>query len=380
MKVRKISAMLVGAMILSVLAGCGKSEDTAIKEMQGRYSQYVTLGQYKGVEYTPQNTEVTDDDIQSAIDNLISQNTIPNNVYDKTATMGDAVNIDYVGSIDGEEFEGGNTQGAGTEITLGSSGYIDNFDEQIAGHTPGDSFDVNVTFPDDYQNADLAGKAAVFATTLNFIVGEPTVPEYDDVLVASATDYKTTSEFESAKRTELEEQNEKSDLESNKATLMKKVMDASNVSEYPEQEITERMQSIIDNVTESAESNGIDLATYLSYYGYDEEGFKTQIKQSVEDYIREKMVVVTIAEAEKIEVTEEEVEAKKQELLDQTGLQDIEALKKTYGYDDEDFSYEIIYDKVRDFVYNNAVQVEATATDASASDGAMVDDYGTDDE
>ena len=383
MKIRKISAVLVGAMIRSALAGCGKKNEGSIEELQSKYGQYVTLGEYKGVEYTPAHTEVTDEDIQREIDSLISENTIENKEYDRAATMGDAVNIDYVGSIDGVEFEGGNTNGAGTEITLGNSGYIDNFDEQIVGHTPGDSFDVNVTFPEDYGKDELNGKAAVFATTLNYIVASPTVPEYDDVLVASATDYSTTAEFETAKREELEKDNKESDLETDKATLVKKVLDSSNISEFPEQEVSERVQKMIDNVSESAESNGIDLGTYLSYYGFDEETFKSQVKSSVEEYIREKMIVLTIAEKENISASEEEVEAKKQELLDQTGLSDIETLKSTYGYEDEDFSYEIIYKKIVDLIYNNAVQVEGTATDATESsegDGVMVDDYGTDEE
>ena len=383
MKFRKVSAVLIGTMVLSALAGCGKSDEASLKDKQNKYAQYVTLGEYKGVEYTPSNTEVTDEDIQSEIDRLIDDNTIENKDYKKVATMGDAVNIDYVGSVDGKEFDGGSTQGAGTEITLGSSGYIDNFDEQIVGHKPGDSFDVNVTFPKEYGNEELNGKAAVFATTLNYVVASPTVPKYDDVLVASATDYKTTKEFEQAKREELEKENAETDLEADKSTLIGKVIEASQVSELPEQEVNDRIDSLISNVTESAESNGIDLATYLSYYGMDEEGFKTQVKTSVETYIREKMIILTIAEKEGISAEDDEVEAKKQELLDQTGMTDIEQLKQAYGYNDEDFSYEIVYKKVVDLVYNNAKQVEATDTDAaddSAKTTDMVDDYGTTEE
>lgn len=383
MKFRKVSAVLIGTMVLSALAGCGKSDEASLKDKQNKYAQYVTLGEYKGVEYTPSNTEVTDEDIQSEIDRLIDDNTIENKDYKKVATMGDAVNIDYVGSVDGKEFDGGSTQGAGTEITLGSSGYIDNFDEQIVGHKPGDSFDVNVTFPKEYGNEELNGKAAVFATTLNYVVASPTVPKYDDVLVASATDYKTTKEFEQAKREELEKENAETDLEADKSTLIGKVIDASQVSELPEQEVNDRIDSLISNVTESAESNGIDLATYLSYYGMDEEGFKTQVKTSVETYIREKMIILTIAEKEGISAEDDEVEAKKQELLDQTGMTDIEQLKQAYGYNDEDFSYEIVYKKVVDLVYNNAKQVEATETDAaddSTKTTEMVDDYGTTEE
>ena len=380
MRIKKISAVLIGAMVLTALSGCGNSSKGSVEEMESNYSKYVTLGKYKGVEYTPQKTDVTEDDVQYEIDSLIDDNSTEKQIKDRAATIGDAVNIDYVGSIDGVEFEGGSTQGAGTEITLGNSGYIAGFDDQIVGHTPGDAFDVKAKFPDDYSNKDLAGKDAVFATTLNYIAVTEK-PKYDDVLVASATDYKTTKEFEEATKKHLEEENAESDLSSNKSTVLQKVIEASSVSELPEAEVNTRIQSMVDNVTQAAESNGIDLATYLSYYGYDEEGFKNQVKSSVEDYIKQKMIVSAIAEAENISVTDEEIEAKKQELMDQTGITDIETLKSTYGYEDSDFGYDVLYTKVVDMIFESAVEVEATNTDADESkEGGMVDDYGTTEE
>ena len=350
------------------------------RDKQDYHSIYIELYNEFRNRAKQEKTDVTEDDVQYEIDSLIDDNSTEKQIKDRAATIGDAVNIDYVGSIDGVEFEGGSTQGAGTEITLGNSGYIAGFDDQIVGHTPGDAFDVKAKFPDDYSNKDLAGKDAVFATTLNYIAVTEK-PKYDDVLVASATDYKTTKEFEEATKKHLEEENAESDLSSNKSTVLQKVIEASSVSELPEAEVNTRIQSMVDNVTQAAESNGIDLATYLSYYGYDEEGFKNQVKTSVEDYIKQKMIVSAIAEAENISVTDEEIEAKKQELMDQTGITDIETLKSTYGYEDSDFGYDVLYTKVVDMIFESAVEVEATNTDADESkDGGMVDDYGTTEE
>ena len=364
MKIRKISALLVGAMVLSVLSGCGKkSTEETLEQKSNDYEKFVTLAEYKGVEYTPQVTVVTDDDIQAEIDGLISDNTTEKQIKDRVATMGDAVNIDYTGYVDNEAFEGGDTQGMGTELTLGSHSYIDTFEEQVAGHSPGDAFDVNVTFPSDYGNTDLAGKKAKFETTLNYIV-EKIEPKLDDALIASATDYKTVDEFKKATKEHLEEEAKENDLSTDKNTVIRKVIDDSTVSEYPEQQVTDRVQKMVDSVTQSAESNGMDLGTYLQNFGYDEESFKSQVKESVETYIRERMIVLTLAGKEGIKASESEVEAKKQELLDQTGISDIETLKSTYGYEDDDFEYEIIYNKVVDFVYENAKAVEATSTDA----------------
>ena len=382
MKFRRLSAVLVAVMILSLVSGCGKKEKSAIDEMKSNYIKYVTLGAYKGVEYTPAHTEITDDYIQYDIDNLISQNTTENQIMDGIATMGDAVNIDFVGYIDGETFDGGDSKGAGYELTLGSGSFIDDFEDQICGHSPGDAFDVEVTFPDDYGNEDLAGKDAVFETTLNYII-EKVEPEYNDALVASATDYATTDEFETAKREAYEAQAAESDLANDKDTVFNKVIEDSTVSEYPESEVNDRIQMVMDSVQQEAEANGVDIDTYLSNYGYDLDSFKDNIKTSVETYIREKMIVVAIADAEGITVTDEEVDQKVQELLEQTGLTDKETLSQQYGFKDEDYYYEVLYSKIYDFIYENAVAVEASNTDAdedtSDSDG-LVDDYGTTEE
>ncbi|MBR6404443.1 MAG: trigger factor [Eubacterium sp.] len=363
MKIRKISAVLIGAMVLSVLGGCGKKTEETLEQKANDYEKFVTLGEYKGVEYTPQVTKVTEDDIQSEVDKLISDNTTENQIKNRVATMGDAVNIDYVGYVDDKAFEGGDTQGQGTVLTLGSKQYIDTFEEQVAGHSPGDAFDVNVTFPENYGNTDLAGKKAKFETKLNYIV-EKVEPKLDDTLIASATDYKTVDEFKKATREHLEEQAKESDLSADKNAVISKVVEASNVSEYPEQQVTDRIQKMVDSVTQSAESNGMSLGDYLKNFGYDEETFKAQVKESVQTYIRERMIILTIAGKEGIKATEDEVEAKKQELLDQSGITDIETLKSTYGYEDDDFEYEIIYNKVVDLVYENAKAVANTDSDA----------------
>ncbi|MBP3719608.1 MAG: trigger factor [Eubacterium sp.] len=365
MKFRKISALLVVVMMISLFSGCGNKSKGVIEDMAKEYSKYVTLGEYKGVSYVPTQTPVTEDSIQYDIQNLISQNTKENKVMTGIATEGDTVNIDYVGSIDGEEFDGGSTQGAGTDLELGSGTYIEGFEEQIMGHSPGDAFDVEVTFPDDYGSADLAGKDAVFKTVLNYIV-EKEEPKYDDALVASATDYTTVEEYEKSLLDEYKKNAEESDLASDKNSLFQQVIDNSTVSEYPQEEVEERIKMVMDNVEQEAEANGVDVNTYLSNYGYTLEDFKSNIKDSVQTYIKEKMVVVTIAEKEKITVTDEEADAKVQELLEMSGLTDKETLNQQYGFTDEDYYYEVLYTKIMDFIYDNAVK--ASATDASMDD------------
>lgn len=382
MKVRKISAILVAVMILSLAAGCGKkSTEENASDLREKYSKYVELGKYKGVEYTPQHTVVTEDDVKNRADQLIQQYTTTETATEGIATMGDTVNIDFVGKVDGEEFEGGSSNGAGYDLTLGTNTFIDDFEEQIAGHSPGDAFDVKVKFPNDYGNKDLAGKNAVFETTLNYI-SISHAPEYDDALIATATDYKTVKEYEEATKKELEESASENDANANKNTIFGIVTEDCNVTEYPEKEVEDRVQSIMDNVEKEAESNGTDLNTYLSNYGYTVDQFKDTVKESAQNYIREKMIISAISLKENIDVSDEEVAAKESELLEQSGMTDKKAFCDAYGFVEEDFYFTVLEEKVVEFIYENAVEVEATETDAeeTTEEVEMVDDYGTTEE
>ena len=149
-------------------------------------ADYVTLpDDYADITISAGLGQVSDDDINDYIDsNVLSNFATTNEVKDRAAADGDTVNIDYVGRIDGVAFDGGDTKGSGADLTLGSGTYIDNFEDQIVGHTPGETFDVTVTFPEDYGNEDLNGKEAVFKTTLNYIK-ESKNPDLTDDWVAS---------------------------------------------------------------------------------------------------------------------------------------------------------------------------------------------------
>lgn len=146
-------------------------------------ADYVTLPEdYADITIDAALGEVTDEDVSEYINsNILSSFATTEQITDCAAAMGDTVNIDYVGTIDGVEFSGGSAKGY--ELELGSGTFIDNFEDQIANHTPGETFEVNVTFPEDYGSTDLAGKAAVFTTTLNYIVGDTITPELTDAWV-----------------------------------------------------------------------------------------------------------------------------------------------------------------------------------------------------
>ena len=145
---------------------------------------YVTLPDYRNMEIPADISTVSDADLDSKINSMMGDFATSEQVTDRAVEDGDTVNIDYVGSIDGVEFAGGNTGGNGTTVIIGVTNYIDDFLEQLIGHMPGETFDVNVTFPENYGQADLNGKDAVFVTTINYIQDQ-TVPELTDEFVAS---------------------------------------------------------------------------------------------------------------------------------------------------------------------------------------------------
>jgi trigger factor len=146
--------------------------------------EYVTLPEYTGIEIPAEVHNVSDAVIDEQLYNITHEYSEDLEVYDRAIVDGDTVNIDYVGTIDGEPFEGGNTQGMGADVTIGVTQYIDDFLEQLIGREPGESFDIEVTFPDDYHQTELAGKDAVFSTTVNYIA-EHSHPELTDEFVAS---------------------------------------------------------------------------------------------------------------------------------------------------------------------------------------------------
>lgn len=220
---RRVAALGMAVSMTAVLAACGNTADTASSEAAESTAEtadtaekasaetadaeyayladfsfsdafdengylkgvtaadYVTLpDDYADITISADLGQVSDDDINDYIDsNVLSNFATTNEVKDRAAADGDTVNIDYVGRIDGVAFDGGDTKGSGADLTLGSGTYIDDFEDQIVGHTPGETFDVTVTFPEDYGNEDLNGKEAVFETTLNYIK-ESVTPELTD--------------------------------------------------------------------------------------------------------------------------------------------------------------------------------------------------------
>ena len=224
---------------------------------------YVTLpDDYADITIDADLGQVTDEDISNYIDqNVLSNYATDEKVTDRAAADGDTVNIDYVGSVDGVEFDGGNTQGNGADLTLGSHSYIDDFEDQIVGHMPGESFDVTVTFPEDYGNEDLNGKEAVFETTLNYIKDTVT-PELSDEWVAenlaATMSLNNVDELKAFVKSTMLYDNQASDVYT---ALHDKV---SYADELPQTALDYYRDVLLYRIYTYAQNYGTDMATLLS--------------------------------------------------------------------------------------------------------------------
>ena len=179
---------------VALATGCGAKKSEVKTDYVDDLSKYVTLGEYKGLEYEETSTEVTDEDVQAELDYLLESKADVEKIMDGTVADGDTVNIDFTGMRDGVAFDGGS--GTGYDLTIGSNSFIDNFEEQLIGMKPGDTKEINVTFPDPYpNNPDLAGVPVVFEVTVNYICGENIIPEMSDQFIADNTDYQTVDEY-----------------------------------------------------------------------------------------------------------------------------------------------------------------------------------------
>ncbi len=312
------------------LAGCGASSSSssssqaasgsssAVEDHSDVYSAYlnddgtlkgvdsatlVTLPQYKGITVPAEEYTITDDELNTQINSILDQYATYDQIKDRAIADGDVVNIDYVGSVDGEEFSGGNTNGRGTLVTAGSDAYIDDFLTQIIGHTPGETFNVEVTFPDPYENnPDLAGKDAVFVTTINYIQGDKHVPELTDEFVsqtAALADYGTAQGMKDTIRTSME--NNKADN-----YVLQKVLDACQFSEFPADLVDQLVNVSMAQFESQASAYGLDMETARSMMGYDSEDAQREaMTASAQEQLKTVVMLEAIAKAEGLTVDED---------------------------------------------------------------------------
>ena len=370
---RTLGYVLSLALGMTMLTGCGKKVDGVDQEsMIDKYAAYCDLSEYTGLEYEETKSTVTDEDVKAKIDSLLEQYATSTQVKEGTVKEGDNVNIDFVGSIDGEEFEGGSSEGNGYDLTLGSGSMIPGFEDGILGHKVGETFNIKATFPETYGKEKLNGKEADFKITINYITDKQ-LPEYNDAFVASYTDATTVLEYEDSVRKDLVEQYEKSDKSANESAIMQVLVEKTTYNKYPEQEMQKLIDQSISQQEQAASQYGYSLGDYVTArYGFQsEDDFREYVQGLAEDYMKEKIAVCAVAKDAGIMVTKEEVDNYKKTVMDYYGYEDESSLNKNYT--SEDLVYYALAQKVVDYLLENGKAVQATASDATVKTPAATD-------
>ena len=369
---KKLLCLFTCMSMLLVACSSTKENKTAENKDSGKdsgsYSQYVTLGKYKGMEVDKEIGKVEDADLQNRIDEILQESSTVEQIKEGTVADGDTVNIDYVGKVDGVAFDNGTAQGQ--SLTIGSGSYIEGFESGLIGAKVGDTVTVNVTFPENYGVDDLNGKDATFDVTINYIEGETKIPEWTDEFVRSVSEYDTTKEYESQLKVELQQELEETEEYTLQANILTKLVNESEFSSLPEDLVTARADSMTSYYQDYAKQNNIEYADFLSQqFGMTEDEFNEQVRTTSENSVKQTVATYAVAEKEDLIPSGSDLEEKELAIIQKYGYQTLDDFAADYG---DDYALQlVIRDEVLNFIEENAVirEVDAssTATDKEAS-------------
>nr|WP_302890183.1 trigger factor [uncultured Blautia sp.] len=263
----------------------------------------VTLGEYKGVEVPKSETEVTDEDIDAEIKKEQEKNSRTVTVEDRGAENGDITTIDFEGFVDGVAFESG--KGTDYPLTLGSGSFIPGFEDQLVGAKAGDHVEVNVTFPEEYQAAELAGKAAVFQCDVKKVETKE-LPELDDDFAQDVSEFDTLAEYREDVKKNLTEKKEKEARAAKENAAVDKAIENAEM-EIPDAMLNTQVRQMMNDFASRMQSQGLTMEQYFQFTGMTAEKMQEEMKPQALKRIQTRLVLEKIAETENIEVSEDEV-------------------------------------------------------------------------
>lgn len=308
----------------------------------------VEVKDYKGIEVEKVVNPVTDEDINKQLDALREKNVTVETVDDRAAENGDDVVIDFEGFKDDVAFEGGKAEDF--TLSLGSGQFIPGFEDQIVGHNAGEEFDINVTFPEEYQVKELAGAPAVFKIKLKSI-SKKVMPELDDDMVKDSTEFDTVDEYKADVKKKLEEANEKHADSEVEAKIFDKVIE-NMTAEIPQVMFDNRVNEMISELEQRLAPQGISLDLYMQYTGQTMDTVKKAYAEQAEKQVKLRLALEKIAKLENIEVTEDELKAEFDKLAEAYKL-DVDQIKQFIH--DDDLKKDIAVGKAVDLIKDAAV-------------------------
>ncbi|MBR2893218.1 MAG: trigger factor [Clostridia bacterium] len=306
----------------------------------------IEITEYKELKATKQKVDATEEEIEERIKSLVERNARLVAVEDRAAQEGDITVIDFEGFVDGVAFDGG--KGENYELTLGSGQFIPGFEEQVAGHSIGEEFDVNVKFPSEYT-PELADKDAVFKIKLHEIKVKE-LPEVDDEFAQDAADCDTVEEMKKNLKEEIKAQKESQNERDIEAQLLEKL--AENVKgEIPEVMFENEINGQIRDIDYRLSMQGMNFETYLQYTGMTVEMYKEQAMPQAEKNVKIRLALEKIAELENLDATEEEIEAEYEKFAAQYGME-VAKIKEVVPVDG--LKADMLKEKAIKFVRDNA--------------------------
>ena len=315
----------------------------------------VKINSYKGMKIQKFEYTVKEEDVDAEIQRLRDRNARKVEVTDRAAQNGDIVNIDFVGTVDGVKFDGGEAEGF--DLTLGSGQFIPGFEDQVIGMNIGEKKDINVTFPENYQAENLKGKAAVFAVTLNAIQGKE-LPEVTDEFIKEATGSATVEEYKAKTLERLQGQADRRATDATENSILAAIAENTEV-EIPQAMIEREIDGLVQKFEYQLMYQGLKLQDYLNFLKVTVSDFRKNYEEQATKNVKSQLIISKLIEEEKIEATEEEVNAQieKQAVAVEKSFEDYKN-----GMDPRQFDYirsDIIITKLFDMLKaNNEMYVE----------------------
>ena len=324
----------------------------------------VTLGEYKGLSAEKPILEVDESEVEREIDKQRKQNARQISVDDRAAQMGDVVNIDFDGFLDGERFDGGKAEGYSLE--LGSNSFVPGFEDQVAGMQIGEEKDLNITFPVDYAE-NLAGKDVVFKVKLNSI-SVPELPALDDEFAKDVSEFDTLEEYKADVRAKLQKNSDEQAENSFRNLIMKKAVDGMS-ADVPDVMIKDKAEEIIRNYAANfgLTDRSMPIEKLAQMMGLDSELMNQSILPSAEFQVRSDLLLEAVIKAEALDAAEDELAAYAEKVAGSVGAP-VEQVKQYFG--EEMLKNELLKEKAQNLIFDSAVAQEPKAEEKAEEEKA----------
>lgn len=376
---RRLCILLLSISVACATIGCGGSKGSSsasadesassgarlVSVSQKDLGDYVELGGYKGISVEKTVMDVTEDDIDFQISNILSTSAEEVEDPETKIAEGDIANIDYVGKKDGVPFDGGTAEDY--DLSIGSGQFIDGFEDGLIGAKKGETRDLDLTFPEDYTSEELAGQKVVFTVSVNAI---KRIPELTEEWVTANTEYDTIDAYKDSVRKDLEKSNEETAESSLQNTAWEQVLSDSNIKEYPDEDLKAAKEEYNASLESYAEQMGQSVDDLLKAQGMTKEQIEEESQQYAEYKIKQNLVLQAIMDKEGFSMDDEDSQKTREQMEKDYGMS-MDELNKQYG--ESTVTETVALTRIMDFIIDNA-EVETTAYSADDKEGIQTDE------